>query len=80
MPGLTDRGLAAVLQCIKRRRQLQNLELCKSLRFTDDGEYLSDEHVESHVASFGRGLRKILTAPEEFFVCGVYRGVEYFYE
>ena len=38
LPGLTDRGLAAILQCIKRRRRLQELKLCRSLRFTDDGE------------------------------------------
>ncbi|CAM9208510.1 unnamed protein product, partial [Hapterophycus canaliculatus] len=37
LPGLTDRGLAAVLQCIKRRRRLQHLQLCWSLRFTDGG-------------------------------------------
>ncbi|CAM9619543.1 unnamed protein product, partial [Ectocarpus sp. 12 AP-2014] len=37
LPGLTDRGLMAILQCIKRRRKLQNLELCRSLRFTDGG-------------------------------------------
>lgn len=38
LPGLTDRGLAAVLQCIKRRRQLHDLQLCRSLRFSDDGQ------------------------------------------
>ncbi|CAM9373052.1 unnamed protein product [Pylaiella littoralis] len=37
LPGLTDRGLAAILQCIKRRRKLQSLQLCRSLRFTDGG-------------------------------------------
>eukprot|EP00752_Nemacystus_decipiens_P014289 g12709.t1 len=37
LPGLTDRGLGAILQCIKRRRKLQSLSLCRSLRFTDGG-------------------------------------------
>eukprot|EP00903_Cladosiphon_okamuranus_P006370 g6237.t1 len=37
LPGLTDRGLGAILQCIKRRRKLHSLSLCRSLRFTDGG-------------------------------------------
>lgn len=41
LPGLTDRGLMAILQCIKRRRKLQNLQLCRSLRFTDGGSWTS---------------------------------------
>lgn len=38
LPGLTDRGLAAVLQYIKNRRKLRDLQLCRSLRFTDSGK------------------------------------------
>lgn len=38
MPGLTDRGLGAVLECIKRRKRLRELRLCRSLRFSDPGK------------------------------------------
>lgn len=38
LPGLTDRGLAAVLQYIKNRRRLRDLQLCRSLRFSDSGK------------------------------------------
>lgn len=37
LPGLTDRGLAAVLQCMKKRKRLRELFLCRSLRFSDSG-------------------------------------------
>ncbi|CAN0017553.1 unnamed protein product [Ascophyllum nodosum] len=37
LPGLTDRGLLAILQYMKRCRCLQNLQLCRSLRFTNEG-------------------------------------------